>query len=157
MNRIIVRAIGKLNEAWLREGVDMYVERCKPYAQIQIIELPEGHAGSAKPDLPKTRRLEAEALLKSRQKDAFYVALDETGKELTSETLAKKLNDLGQEGRMPIFLIGGSWGLDEGVRTEADFVLSLGKMTLPHGLARLVLAEQLYRALSINAGKAYHK
>jgi 23S rRNA (pseudouridine1915-N3)-methyltransferase len=157
MDRTIIRAIGRLNEAWLREGVDMYVERSKPFTNLQIIELSEGHSGSAKPDIEKTRRIEGEALLKGLPEDSILIALDETGRELRSTDFASRIADWKTAGKTVCFVIGGSWGLDKQVLQKADFTLSLGKMTLPHGLARLMLAEQLYRAFSILAGKAYHK
>lgn len=157
MNSTTIRAIGRLNEAWLREGVDMYVERCRPFTNLQIIELPEGHGGSAKPDIEKAKKIEAQAILKGLPADAALVALDETGSSLTSAGLAERLAGWKTEGRTVCFAIGGSWGLDAEILRKADFSLSLGKITLPHGLARLVLAEQIYRAHSIMAGKAYHK
>jgi len=157
MNKTIIRAIGRLNEAWLREGVDMYVDRSKPFTHLQIIELPEGHGGSAKPDIEKTKKTEALALLKGLPPDATLIALDETGKELPSAGFSVRLADWQAGGKTICFLIGGSWGLDEEVLQRADFVLSFGRLTLPHGLARLILTEQLYRAFSILAGKAYHK
>jgi 23S rRNA (pseudouridine1915-N3)-methyltransferase len=157
MNKTIIRAIGRLNEAWLRDGVDMYVERCKPFTNLQIIELPEGHGGSAKPDTEKAKSTEAEALLKGLPPDAALVALDETGKTLTSSGFSERLASWKAEGKTVCFAIGGSWGLEATILEKADLVLSLGKITLPHGLARLVLVEQIYRAHSILAGKAYHK
>jgi 23S rRNA (pseudouridine1915-N3)-methyltransferase len=157
MQKTIIKAIGRLKEAWLREGVDMYVERLKPFTNLQIVELPEGHSGSAKPDIEKTKRIEAEALLKNLPADRILVALDESGKNLKSSDFSKILADWNAQGKTAYFTIGGSWGLDSSVLGQADFVLSLGKMTLSHGLARLVLTEQLYRAHSILAGKAYHK
>lgn len=157
MNKTLIRAIGRLNEAWLREGVDMYVDRCKPFTNLQVIELPEGHGGSAKPDIEKAKHIEAEALSKGLPPDAALVALDETGKSLTSAGLAERLASWKAEGKTVCFAIGGSWGLGAEILKKADLTLSLGKITLPHGLARLILAEQIYRAHSILAGKAYHK
>jgi 23S rRNA (pseudouridine1915-N3)-methyltransferase len=157
MNKVVIRAIGRLNEAWLREGVDMYVDRSKPYIKIEIIELPEGHGGSTKPDIEKTKRIEGKALLKGLPPDAVLVVLDETGKELTSINFSVRLADWQAAGKTACFVIGGSWGLDKELLKKADFVLSFGKLTLPHSLARLLLAEQLYRAACIQTGKAYHK
>lgn len=157
MNYLIIRAIGKIPETWQRQGVDMYVDRLKTMAKVEVIELPEGHKGSDKPDVNKTKKAEAESLLKNLPEPHSLVVLDETGKDLTSPEFAAKLQDWGFSGKPVVFAIGGSWGVDKTVLGQADFVLSLGKGTLPHGLARIVLAEQLYRAAMINSGKTYHK
>lgn len=135
----------------------MYVERLKPHAKLEIVELPEGHGGSAKPDLKKTLSREADSLLKGIPEECMIVALDETGREFASPVFAESLEGWGSGGREIIFLIGGSWGLDKSVRDRADVVISLGKLTLPHGLCRIVLLEQLYRAAMIRSGKRYHK
>ena len=157
MKKITIRAIGRSTEPWQREGVDMYVDRLKPFVKLEIIELPEGHQGSPKPDLIKTRAREAAALLKGCPEGSWIVALDEKGTELASSALPSALVTWASGGREIVFLIGGSWGLDPAVRSRADTVLSLGKLTLPHGLARIVLLEQLYRAAMIRSGKTYHK
>ncbi|MBI5654206.1 23S rRNA (pseudouridine(1915)-N(3))-methyltransferase RlmH [Candidatus Uhrbacteria bacterium] len=158
MLSLTIRAIGKLPEDWMRQGVDMYVDRLKPLAKIGLIELPEGHKGASKPDVNKTKKTEGESLLKGLPPDALVVALDETGRSLSTQEFTAKLDEWSPDGsRALFFLIGGSWGLDKDVLKRADAVISLGKMTLPHGLARLVLLEQLYRANMIKAGRTYHK
>ncbi|MFA5936247.1 MAG: 23S rRNA (pseudouridine(1915)-N(3))-methyltransferase RlmH [Patescibacteria group bacterium] len=157
MQKIILRAIGKASEDWHAEAIRMYLERLKPLASLDLIELPEGHGGSAKPDLAKTRRIEAESLMKGVPDGAFVIALDETGKQFDSTTFSKKMETWSEGGRALVFLIGGSWGLDETVRQKADAIFSLGSITLPHQLARIVLLEQLYRATMIERGTPYHK
>ena len=157
MHKTTLRVIGRAQETWHVEALESYLDRLSPFQKIDLIELPEGHGGSAKPDLAKTRKVEAESLLKGIPDGAFVVALDETGKRFDSPTFAKKLESWTEGGRPVVFLIGGSWGLDASVRDRADVVLSLGEMTLPHLLARIVLLEQLYRAESILNGKTYHK
>lgn len=157
MNKTIIRAIGRLPEHWHHEALHMYQERLTPFVSLQIIELPEGHQGSVKPDLQKTRLAEAESLLKGIPKDAFIIALDEAGKNLSSPMLAEKTKEWAQDSRPLVFLIGGSWGLDKTVIAQSHLVLSLGQLTLPHALARIVLLEQLYRVAMIQAGKTYHK
>ncbi|MDO8583935.1 MAG: 23S rRNA (pseudouridine(1915)-N(3))-methyltransferase RlmH [bacterium] len=157
MHHFIFRVIGSAQESWHREAIASYTERLKPFAKVEMIELEEGHGGSAKPDEEKTRKKEAEALLKSLPSDAAIVALDETGKNLGSREIANWINDRSTSGSPIVFLIGGSWGLDKAVRERADLILSFGKQTLPHLLARIVLLEQLYRAETIIKGKTYHK
>lgn len=134
----------------------MYATRLERFGGIEIIELPEGHEKSVKPDPRKGMKTEGEALLKGIPDDAIIVALDSQGRAFDSETLARKMEDWGQKGRI-VFLIGGSWGIDPKTLKEADFTLSFGPMTLPHGLARIVLLEQIYRAKMIGAGSEYHK
>lgn len=132
----------------------MYVDRLKPLLHLEIIELPEGHKGSAKPDVEKTRETEGLSLLKGIPDDSTVIALDETGKLMDSPAFAQQLSHMPS----PVtILIGGSWGLSNEARSRADLVLSLGKMTLPHGLARVVLLEQIYRAQMIQRGTPYHK
>jgi 23S rRNA (pseudouridine1915-N3)-methyltransferase len=157
MKNLIIRAIGKPTDSWQREAIHMYVERLRPFTDLTVVELPEGHGGSAKPNESKTKEIEAISLLKGIPKDAFIVALDETGKSLTSPALSKKMAEWSDGGRTIAFLIGGSWGLHESVLKQANVTLSFGPMTLPHNLARIVLLEQIYRAAMIQSGKTYHK
>ncbi len=158
MLKLKIRAIGRLSEPWIRSGVDMYVDRITPLAELEIIELPEGSKGSAKPDIVRAKAAEAEALLKGLGRDDILIALDETGREWTSEAFATELDHWTDHGsRTVVFAIGGSWGLDGAVKERATALLSLGKMTFPHGLARLLLTEQLYRARMIQEGRTYHK
>jgi 23S rRNA (pseudouridine1915-N3)-methyltransferase len=157
MKRIHIRAVGKLPEAWQREAQAGFIERLGPYAKIDLVEIAEGHGGSSKPDPAKTRATEAEGLTKGYKEDVFIIALDEDGKEYDSPAFAKQMETWSQGGRPLVFLIGGSWGLDESILKDADAKLSLGNMTWPHGIARLLLLEQLFRAEAISRGKEYHK
>src|SRR5271156_2864870 len=108
MKTLIIRLIGKPTDAWHQNAIRMYEERLHPFASVQTVELPEGHGGSAKPDLVKTRKTEAQSLLKGIPDDAFVVTLDETGKELDSPAFAAKLSDWSDGGRTVMFLVGGS-------------------------------------------------
>jgi 23S rRNA (pseudouridine1915-N3)-methyltransferase len=155
MHTYLLRVIGKAQDPWQKEALQEYQTRLSPYAQVQIIECAEGHQGSAKPDEQKTRAREAESLLASLPPHAFLIALDEQGKNLSSTTLATTIKEYLD--RPVVFFIGGSWGLDASIRNRMHLVLSLGKQTLPHMLARIVLLEQLYRVETILQGKTYHK
>jgi 23S rRNA (pseudouridine1915-N3)-methyltransferase len=157
MKRIHIRAVGHLPEAWQREAQSALIERLSPYFKLDLIEAPEGHRGSSKPDMTKTKRIESESLAKGYKDDAFVIAVDERGKEFDSPAFAKQLETWTEGGRPLIFLIGGSWGLDESLAADADAKLSLGRMTWPHAMARLLLLEQLFRAEAISRGKEYHK
>ncbi|MBD3251142.1 23S rRNA (pseudouridine(1915)-N(3))-methyltransferase RlmH [Candidatus Uhrbacteria bacterium] len=156
MKNLIIRAIGKPNEDWQRRAIHMYAKRLDAFGGVEIIELPEGHKGSAKPDADRTKKAEAECLQKGIPETGTIIALDEGGKELDSHQFAKKLEVLEPMGPIT-FLIGGSWGLDLSMKDHADLTLSLGKPTYTHALARVMLLEQIYRAKMINSGKAYHK
>lgn len=157
MQRVVVRAIGKLGAGWPREAAADFLERIRPFMTVEVVELPEGHDGSAKPDLVRTRQAEAQSLLKGIPDTACIIALDETGKVFSSTDFSDRLRTWGEGGRPIVFLIGGSWGLDQSVRERAEAILSFGKMTFPHALARVMLLEQLYRAAMIQSGKTYHK
>lgn len=157
MKSIHIRAVGSPTEPWQSEAISMYLDRLKPFAKVELTEIAEGHQGSAKPDAAKTRTREAESLVKGQPKGSFIIALDETGTNLDSPSFARKLEAWAEAGRPLVFLIGGSWGLDPALRSQANAVISLGKQTLPHNLARIVLLEQLYRAETIIRNKEYHK
>ncbi|MFA6100231.1 MAG: 23S rRNA (pseudouridine(1915)-N(3))-methyltransferase RlmH [Patescibacteria group bacterium] len=152
-----VRSVGKPQEPWGKEAINMYATRCSLFGKIELIEVAEGHGGSAKPNIAKARQIEAQSLLNKLPKDAYLVALDENGRQFSSQEFSVLLEREASTGRSIIFLIGGSWGLDDEVLKKADLKLSLGKMTLPHSLARIVLLEQIYRAQTIIAGRTYHK
>jgi len=156
MKNIIIRAIGRLPDAWSKEAAESYLLRLKPYAKIQVIELPEASKGTAKPDPERVKVSEAESLLKGIPDNAFVVAMDEQGKTITSEAFAAKLDAWNQHGPV-VFLIGGSWGLHASVRNRANHTLAFGPMTFTHAMARVMLLEQLYRAAAISSGKEYHK
>jgi len=157
MKHIHIRAVGSPTESWQTEAISMYLNRLKPFAKVDLIEVAEGHQGSAKPDATKTRSREAESLAKGQPKGSFVIALDETGTNFDSPTLARKFETWSESGQSLVFLIGGSWGLDPALRSQANAVISFGKQTLPHQVARIVLLEQLYRAETIIRKKEYHK
>ncbi|MEK7473363.1 MAG: 23S rRNA (pseudouridine(1915)-N(3))-methyltransferase RlmH [Patescibacteria group bacterium] len=161
MKRIQIRAVGRLPEAWQREAQTALLARLQPYAKTEILEVSEGHGGSRKPDATRAKRAEAEALRRGTARraptNAFVIALDEHGKEYDSLAFAKQIETWSEGGRPLVFLIGGSWGLDEALAKDAHAKLSLGKMTWPHAIARLLLLEQLFRAETIARGKEYHK
>jgi len=149
--------VGKPKEPWQKQAILEYKKRLTAFAKLEIQAFPEGHGGAKKPDVHKTRTVESKSLLASLPEDSLVIALDETGKNLSSEAFAKHIEKEGETGRSITFLLGGSWGLSEGIRKRADLVLSFGKETLPHILARIVLLEQIYRAETILKGKLYHK
>jgi 23S rRNA (pseudouridine1915-N3)-methyltransferase len=160
-NYIQIKCIGTLQEPWHKQAIHMYTQRYQPFGKLEIVELPEGHKGSAKPNLVETLKSEADSILKNLDPNTFLIVMDETGTQMSSKDLATLI-----KGSHPKFVIdnssfviaiGGSWGLDKKVKNRANLILSLGKITLPHALARIILLEQLYRAQMINSGRKYHK
>ncbi len=117
-----------------------------------MTEIPEGRGAPV-----EAKRREAEALLAALPADGFAVALDLAGAALSSEDLAAAIERWSAAGKQICFLVGGAEGLDGGVITRANFVMSLGPMTWPHMLVRVMLAEQLFRAQCINTGHPYHR
>ncbi len=149
-------AIGKPNEPYVDEGVKEFSKRISRYYKIEwkIFSPPKNSASLPEDDL---RKKEAEIILGFVQKEDFLTALDENGKELDSKGLSKFIEERANEStKNMIFLIGGAYGLDKSVLSRADFTLSLSKLTFPHQLVRLILAEQVYRACTIGRNEKYH-
>ncbi len=161
IRNIQIKCIGTLQEPWHQQAIHMYTQRYRPFGKLEILELSEGHKGSAKPNLPKTLQTESDSLLKNIDPDTFVIVLDQSGIELNSKELGDLLDSRNTKYEIRnsnlCFVIGGSWGLHESVKKRANVILSLGKMTFPHSLARIMLMEQLYRAQMINHGRNYHK
>lgn len=157
MHHFVIRAVGSAHEAWHPQAIHKYVEALRPFARVEVIELDEAHRGSARPNVEETRKREGEKLLQSLPANSIIVALDERGVNDSSTRLAERVKEWADGGRPVVFLLGGSWGLSDEVRARAQHLLSFGKHTLPHLLARITLLEQLYRAETILSGKEYHK
>lgn len=143
-------AVGKLKAGPERDLLTRYMGRLRP--ALTIIEVAQGK-GSPQ----EQKRREADALLAACPANAFIIALDEGGKVIDSPTLAQHYQRWQETGRPLCFLIGGAEGLDRAVVQRADALLSLGKLTWPHMLVRVMLAEQLFRAQAILSGHPYHK
>lgn len=153
--RIDVIAVGRLKERHWRDAADEYLKRLRPYATVTVTEVADRDVSA---DEARARAEEAAALLKALPRDAVVCALDPGGTARTSEGFAAWLEAHGTAGRSRIaFLLGGAAGLHEDVLVRADERVSLGPMTLPHQLARVVLLEQLYRAFRIVRGEPYHR
>ncbi len=149
MNIHIV-CIGKLKEKYWQDASAEYSKRLSRFCKLTISELQESRSDS--------KEEESKCILEHLPKNAYVIALDVTGERLGSEAFAKKISDLGLEGRSDIcFVIGGSNGFDDSVRRVADMRMSFSDLTFPHQLMRVILLEQIYRAFKINAGEKYHK
>lgn len=151
--KINIIAIGKVKEKYFADGVAEYVKRSSRYADMHIIELPDAPQGKSPEE---QRRIESAQLLEKAK--GFTVAMDGRGEELSSEDIARLIKSKQDGGEREIsFLIGGSHGHTDELRAKVDKVISFGKITLPHQLFRVILSEQIYRALTINANLPYHK
>lgn len=157
---ITVVCIGKLKEKYWTEAIQEYSKRLSKYCTLAINELKEEKA----PDNPShaeemaIREAEGKNILKQIKKEAYVIALEIQGKEMTSEAMANKIGDLGLTGKSDlVFIIGGSIGLSEEVLSRADFRLSFSKMTFPHQMMRVILLEQIYRSFKILRNETYHK
>jgi 23S rRNA (pseudouridine1915-N3)-methyltransferase len=157
--KLAVLAVGRLKDGPERELVERYSERARGVARsvgfssLHIVDIPESRARRE----DDRRANEATAILE-RSASSVLVAFDEGGRSLASEALAARIKAWRDEGRAALTLvIGGPDGLDGRVRDAADLVLSFGRLTLPHQLVRVLVVEQLYRALTILAGHPYHR
>jgi len=154
--RISVITVGRLKERFWREAAEEYLKRLGPYADVRVVEIADrdpGRGGEA-----RALAEEGADILKALPAEAHVIALEIGGKQLTSEAFSARLQALGLEGRSTVaFVIGGSHGLAPEVTVRANERLSLGPMTLPHNMARVVLLEQVYRAFRIARGEPYHK
>lgn len=160
MQRINLIAVGKLKEPFYLDAVQEYAKRLQRHCKLTCIELNEQRLGDAPSgaEIRHALAAEAAAIREKLPKSGAVIALCIEGRELTSPAFSELLSSYALKGQSDVsFLIGGSFGLDEGLKKEADFCLSLSPMTFPHHLARVMLLEQLYRAYEIAAGSKYHK
>ncbi|QWU16250.1 23S rRNA (pseudouridine1915-N3)-methyltransferase [Paenibacillus sophorae] len=153
-------AVGKLKEKYLVQGIQEYAKRLTPYLKFQMIEVADEKAPDtlSEAEVSGVKAREGERILAHVKEGAHVIALAIDGKLWSSEELAGELDRLGTYGTSHVvFVIGGSHGLSDAVLSRAQQRLSFGRMTLPHQLMRLVLVEQIYRAVKINRGEPYHK
>lgn len=154
--KLTLIAVGHKMPGWIESGYDDYARRMPPDLPMQLIEIKPGHRVAGE-DGAKARQIEAERILAALPAGSVPVVLDERGAQLTTRELADWLRGWMQEGVSPAFVIGGADGLDASVKARAGKTLGLSKLTLPHALARVMLAEQLYRAVCIIKSHPYHR
>ena len=160
MLKISIISVGKIKEKYIKLGIDEFSKRLSRYAKLEIIELNDEKAPEnlSPRDMEIIKNTEGDAILSKIRPNSYTIALAIDGKNLSSESLAKKINDLSVSGNSHInFVIGGSLGLSDSVLKASDFKLSFSAMTFPHQLMRLVLLEQIYRSFRINNSEPYHK
>lgn len=153
--RIRVIAIGSRIPGWVREGVEDYLKRFGHALRVSVIEIEAGQRTGSSPK--RAMEIEAQRLLAAVGKDEYVVALDERGKEMTTQQLAAWLGNRMRDGRDLALLIGGPDGFAPQVLERAHFKWALSKLTFPHALVRVVLAEQLYRAHTVLTNHPYHR
>lgn len=158
--KIKIICVGKLKEKYLEEGVKEYLKRLSAYCDVEIIEVGDER-------IPENPSLAEEMIVKSKEgrrildkvkQDDYMILLDVQGKEVDSIQFAESIEDCMLHGKSTIdFVIGGSLGHGEDVLTRANKRISFSKMTFPHQLMRVILAEQIYRAFKIIRKETYHK
>lgn len=152
--------VGKMKEKHFAAAFDEYLKRIGGYTKCEVREIAEQRLGErpSEREISAALAREAQEIERAVPKGAYLAALCVEGEPASSEELAMRLKKLDERGTGKIcFLVGGSFGLDEALKRRADWRLSMSKMTFPHHLARVMLAEQVYRAFTINAGARYHK
>lgn len=157
---ITLIVMGKLKEKFYLSAAEEYAKRLKGYCNFHLVELPEYRL----PEDPSPAEIsaglekESELIFAKIPKGAWFCIFTPEGKVISSEDFAQKLKDVKLSGKSSAcFLIGSSFGISPSVKARADFKLSMGPMTFPHHLARIMVMEQLYRAEAIQAGSKYHK
>lgn len=149
-------AVGHRMPGWISAGYDEYARRLPPELPLVLAEIKPGHRAAGE-DGARARQVEAGRILAALPAGCVPVVLDEGGVQADTHELAAWLRTWMAEGVSPAFVIGGADGLDASVKARAGKLLGLSKLTLPHALVRVVLAEQLYRAVCIIRGHPYHR
>lgn len=158
--KITMITVGKIKEKYFTMAIQEYAKRLQAYCRLEIIQVADERTPDKSSDHENQliKEKEAERILRSIKEDAYVITLEIQGKQLSSEQLANKIQDLGVQGNSHIcFIIGGSLGLHVSVCQRADFALSFSEMTFPHQLMRVILLEQIYRSFRIIHHQPYHK
>ena len=160
MLTVTVIAVGKLKERYLTDACAEYIKRLGAYCKLRVVEVEEYRLPQNPSEAQIAAGIEAEGreILGRIPAGSYLIPLCIEGKELTSEELSRTLDQAAVNGRSAVtLLIGGSYGLWEELKKKGDLRLSMSRMTFPHQLARVMLLEQLYRAMTISHGQKYHK
>ena len=156
---ITVIGVGKIKEKFFTDAIKEYSKRLGRFGSFEVIEIPDESIpqNASEKQQEQIKEREGEKILAKLRPQSLVIAMCIEGKEISSPELADVISDAALRYGRIVFIIGGSLGLSEEVKRRADMRLSLGRITLPHQLMRVVLTEQIYRAFMINAGSAYHK
>ncbi|AJE97372.1 23S rRNA (pseudouridine(1915)-N(3))-methyltransferase RlmH [Pandoraea apista] len=154
--RLFILAVGHKMPGWIETAFAEYAKRMPPELRIELKEIkPEQRSNSRTAET--VMAAEAQRIDAALPRGCRLVCLDERGQDLTTMRLAQSLTNWQQDGRDVAFVIGGADGLDPALKARADTLIRLSSLTMPHGMVRVLLAEQLYRAWSINANHPYHR
>jgi 23S rRNA (pseudouridine1915-N3)-methyltransferase len=155
--RLTLISVGKNAESFVRDACEDYAARIRRYVNLALIVVPEERiAAAGKKEF--ILRQEGRRIREKIPLSAVRVVLDEKGRKFTSEEFARQIEKWNASGlREVVFILGGAYGLDGDLKQSADFLLSLSSMTLTHGMARMVLLEQVYRAFTLIRREPYHK
>ncbi len=152
---LTILCVGKIKERYIAEGIKDYQKRLSRFIKTNLIVVGD-EDGNGDPNTAIEK--ESEKILVKIPKNSYIIGLDISGKQLSSEDLAKKIEALFISGQSHLcFIIGGSYGLSQEVKEKCDYLLSFSQMTFPHQLFRLILLEQIYRCFKINRNETYHK
>ena len=156
--KIKIITVGKIKEKFYKSAIEEFSKRLSAYSKIEFIEVQDektyedNESGNI-----RTRRIEADRILTKIGDTDYVVVLDIYGMEYTSEEFARKISSIMMGNSTITFIIGGSVGLDERIKSLAHLKLSFSKFTFPHNLMKLILMEQIYRAFKILKNEPYHK
>jgi rRNA large subunit m3Psi methyltransferase rlmH len=150
---IKIVCVGKIKEKYLKDAITEYQKRISKYTKLNIIEVKDYDYD----DINKVLQEEKEQIEKHIDSKDYLITLEIEGKQITSEELAKTLDNTLTINSNITFVIGGSYGIDQSIKNKANFHLSFSSLTFPHQLFRVLLLEQIYRAYKINNNESYHK
>jgi 23S rRNA (pseudouridine1915-N3)-methyltransferase len=154
--KLVILAVGHKMPDWISNGFDEYAKRMPPELRIELKELKPEQRSSGR-NAESVMAAEKQRIEAALPKNARVIALDERGRDWTTMQLAQALPGWQQDGRDVAFIIGGADGLHADVKARAEIMLRISSLTLPHGMVRVLLAEQLYRAWSITQNHPYHR
>lgn len=154
--RLRLLAVGTRMPDWVSTGFQDYAKRLSGDISLELSEITAGKRLKAT-DLERTKEQEGEALLAALRPQERVVVLDVPGKAMSTEDIAARLKEWQRDGQSVAFFVGGPEGLSDKAKARADETWSLSRLTLPHPLVRIVIAEQLYRAWSLLKGHPYHR
>jgi len=159
MMNVSIIAVGKLSEKHWSSAANEYIKRLGAFCKIDIIEIAEARLpkNPSQGEIAKAVESEGKAILAKIPAKAHIISMCIEGKGISSEALAKKIDDTASATSSIAFIIGGSHGIWETIKEKSQLKMSMSAMTFPHQLARVMLLEQVYRAFTINSGLPYHK
>jgi len=158
--KITIISVGKIKEKFMKNGIKEYSKRLSRYCKLNMVEVNDEKAPEnlSEADMEIVKTKEGERILGKLSNNTYVICLAIDGKQLSSEELSAKLDNLALTGKSDVtFIIGGSLGLSDEVLKRSNYKLSFSKMTFPHQLMKLILLEQVYRGFRISKGEPYHK